>query len=32
MGVNARLMDPGVMASARRRFLDGAGTETYVDD
>ena len=32
MGVNARLMDPAVLAAARVRHLDGAGTERYVDD
>jgi hypothetical protein len=32
MGVNARLMDPAVLAAARVRRLDGAGSETYVDD
>jgi hypothetical protein len=32
MGVNARLMDPAVVAQARVRHLDGAGTERYVDE
>jgi hypothetical protein len=32
MGVNARLMDPDVVTSARTRFLDGAVTEAYVND
>ena len=32
MGVNARLMEPAVLAAARVRHLDGAGTERYVDD
>jgi len=32
MGVNARLMDPGIVERARLRFLDGAVTEVYVDD
>ena len=31
MGVNARLMDPEVLARVRMRHLDGAGTEEYVD-
>jgi hypothetical protein len=31
MGVNARLMDPEVLAGARVRHLDGADTEEYVD-
>ena len=31
MGVNARLLDPAVVARARVRHLDGAGTERYVD-
>lgn len=31
MGVNARLMEPDVLAAARVRRLDGAGTERYVD-
>lgn len=31
MGVNARLMEPGVVAGARVRHLDGAVTERYVD-
>jgi hypothetical protein len=32
MGVNARLMEPAVLAAARVRRLDGAGTEKYLDD
>ena len=32
MGVNARLMDLNVLAKARVRRLDGAVTETYLDD
>jgi hypothetical protein len=32
MGVNARLMPPEVLAAARVRTLDGAVTETYVDE
>ena len=31
MGVNARLIDPALLRVARRRHLDGAGTETYLD-
>ncbi|TRW14013.1 GFA family protein [Glacieibacterium frigidum] len=31
MGVNARLLPPEVLAAARVRHLDGAGTEEYVD-
>ena len=31
MGVNARLMEPEVLAAARVRRLDGAVTETYLD-
>ena len=31
MGVNARLLEPDVLARARVRHLDGAGTEEYVD-
>ncbi len=31
MGVNARLLDPQVLAQARVRHLDGAGTEQYID-
>lgn len=31
MGVNARLMEPDVVAKARVRHLDGAVTERYVD-
>jgi hypothetical protein len=30
MGVNARLMDRAVLASARVRHLDGAKTERYL--
>jgi hypothetical protein len=32
MGVNARLMDPEVLARARVRRLDGADTWKYIDD
>jgi hypothetical protein len=32
MAVNARLMDLAVVAAARVRKLDGAGTEAYVDE
>jgi hypothetical protein len=32
MGVNARLMAPEVLAQARVRRLDGAVTETYLDE
>ena len=32
MGVNARLMAPDVLASARVRRLDGADTWTYFDE
>jgi hypothetical protein len=32
MGVNARLMDPAVLAAARVRRLDGAVSETYLDE
>jgi hypothetical protein len=32
MGVNARLMDPKVLAGARVRHLDGAVTEKYLDE
>ena len=32
MGVNARLLPLEVRAEARIRRLDGAGTETYIDD
>ena len=32
MGVNARLMDPAVLAQARMRRLDGAVTERYVEE
>jgi hypothetical protein len=31
MGVNARLMDPEILAGARIRHLDGADTDEYVD-
>jgi hypothetical protein len=31
MGVNARLLDPQVLARARVRHLDGADTWTYTD-
>lgn len=31
MGVNARLMAPEVLALARVRHLDGAGTEDYIE-
>jgi len=31
MGVNARLMDPAVLAAARVRRLDGADTKEYLD-
>lgn len=31
MGVNARLMAPEIVAAARVRHLDGAGTEQYLD-
>jgi hypothetical protein len=31
MGVNARLMDPQILAAARVRKLDGAGSEKYLD-
>jgi hypothetical protein len=31
MGVNARLMDPEILANARVRRLDGAGTMEYLD-
>lgn len=31
MGVNARLLAPEVLATARVRHLDGAETEAYVD-
>jgi hypothetical protein len=31
MGVNARLMDPEVLAAARLRHLDGANSEKYID-
>jgi hypothetical protein len=31
MGVNARLMDPDVIAKARLRHLDGAVSEQYLD-
>jgi hypothetical protein len=32
MGVNARLMDPSVLAAARVRRLDGAVTGKYLDE
>jgi hypothetical protein len=32
MGVNARLMNADVLATARIRRLDGAGSEMYVDE
>ena len=32
MGVNARLMEAEVLAAARVRHLDGAGTERYIDE
>jgi hypothetical protein len=32
MGINARLLPPETLAAARRRFLDGAVTERYVDE
>jgi hypothetical protein len=32
MGLNARLMDPAVLAAARVRKLDGAGTGNYLDE
>jgi hypothetical protein len=31
MGVNARLMEPQILASARVRHLDGADTDEYID-
>ena len=31
MGMNARLLPPEILAAARRRRLDGAGTERYID-
>ena len=31
MGVNARLMEPDVLAMARVRHLDGAVTDEYID-
>ncbi|MGD0190809.1 MAG: hypothetical protein ABSD74_08710 [Rhizomicrobium sp.] len=31
MGINARLMEPQVLARSRMRHLDGANTERYVD-
>ena len=31
MGVNARLLEPEVLARARVRHLDGARTERYID-
>jgi len=32
MGVNARLMEPGLMRQAKIRYLDGAVTEEYLDE
>ena len=32
MGINARLLEPVVLAAARLRRLDGAVTERYIDD
>jgi hypothetical protein len=32
MGINARLMDPAVLAAARVRRLDGADTWKYLDE
>lgn len=32
MGVNARLMDPAIVAAARIRHLDGADTWKYLDE
>jgi hypothetical protein len=32
MGINARLMEPAVLAHARVRHLDGAVTERYLDE
>jgi hypothetical protein len=31
MAVNARLMDPDILADARIRHLDGADTDEYID-
>jgi hypothetical protein len=31
MGVNARLIDPDLLAKARVRHLDGAVTDEYLD-
>jgi len=31
MGINARLLDPPILAKARLRHLDGAVTECYID-
>jgi hypothetical protein len=31
MGINARLLDPQILALARVRHLDGANTEQYLD-
>jgi hypothetical protein len=31
MGVNARLMEPEILAGARVRHLDGADTDEYID-
>ena len=32
IGLNARLLEPGLLAAARVRRLDGAATGEYVDD
>lgn len=32
MGVNARLLEPEILARARMRYLDGAVTERYIDE
>lgn len=32
MGINARLLPPELLSSARRRLLDGAVTERYLDE
>ncbi|GLQ53498.1 hypothetical protein GCM10010862_07570 [Devosia nitrariae] len=32
MGINARLMEASVAAGAKRRFLDGAISERYIDE
>jgi hypothetical protein len=31
MGINARLLEPALLAQARVRHLDGAATEQYLD-